>query len=236
MSHSADIHFAQTLILRELLFCKEAGFSELKEPTKLSSDNFAFHIKKCVELGFVEKTSSGKYALTAKGKEHANKLDTDRNTIERQPKVAVILTIERERSGKQEYLFQQRLKHPYFEYWGCPTGKIGWGESIIETAERELMEETGLTAKHRHAGVYHERVYGKESKQLLEDKIFHVVHCTNTSGELVERFEGGKNEWMELERAKNMPKTFESFELEIQMVQDDVAFVENKVFVDEDSF
>lgn len=238
MAHQADIHKAQTLILRELLFLHDASFAELQKPTQLSSDNFTFHIKKLTELGYVEKGPNGRYSLTTVGKEHANKLDTDKNTIERQPKSAVILVIEREKDGNMEYLFQQRLKHPYFGYWGCPTGKVTWGESILETASRELMEETNMTANYRHAGVYHERVYDSETKEMLEDKIFHVIHCTDVKGELMEEFEGGKNVWMSYKTAWAKQKKFESFKLEIEMVTKEghEHFIERKVYLEPSLF
>jgi predicted transcriptional regulator len=93
MSHEVKIHDAQTSILRELLFRPKATFAELQKPTNLSSDHFNFHIGRLVELKYVEKVDRGNYSLTQKGKEYANKLDTDDNTIERQPKSAVILAI-----------------------------------------------------------------------------------------------------------------------------------------------
>lgn len=236
MSHEAEIHGAQVLILRELLFQKEAGFAQLQKPTELTSDNFTFHIKRLVELGYVERVKTGLYKLSAKGKEYANKLDTERNTIERQPKVAVILAIEQDKDGETLYLFQQRLKHPYFGFWGFPTGKISWGETIIETAARELMEETGLRADLRHAGIYHEKVYKAETKEQLEDKIFHVVHCTNPKGKLQVAFEGGRNEWMTRDQAKSQDKIFDSFDIEIDIVQSDEHIVERDVFYTEDLF
>ncbi len=134
MSHEIAIHHAQTSILRELLFHPNAGYTELQKPTGLSSDHFNFHINRLIELGHVEKLSRGRYSLTPRGKEYANRLDTDNNTVERQPKSAVILALERERNGQKEFLFQERLKNPYFGFWGLPSGKIRWGETIIETA------------------------------------------------------------------------------------------------------
>ena len=173
MAHNVEIHQAQTSILRELLFRLDASFSELQKPTGLESDHFKFHIGRLVDIGFVRKTERGRYALTSEGKEHANKLDTDSNSIERQPKSAVLLLIEKD----GEYLFQQRLKHPYFGYWGLPGGKIRWGETIHRATARELKEETGLDADTEFVGVYHEHTSDLPGGKLLEDKIFFVMKC-----------------------------------------------------------
>jgi len=211
VSLEVQIHEAQTSILRELLFLPAAGFAELQKPTGLTSDHFTFHISRLVELGLVERVARGKYRLTVKGKEYANRLDTDNNTVERQPKTAVLLLVERVREGRIEYVFQQRLKHPYFGFWGRPTGKIRWGETIVQCAERELMEETGLNADCRVLGVYHELTQEKGSGELLEDKIFFYAHCTNVRGVLRERFDGGTNAWMTLDVVLAQEKTFGNF-------------------------
>jgi ADP-ribose pyrophosphatase YjhB (NUDIX family) len=174
--------------------------------------------------------------LTPRGKEYANKLDTDNHTVERQPKTAVILVIERKHNGNREFLFQERLKQPYYGFWGCPTGKIRWGETITQTAERELMEETGLSANCELSGVYHELVYQEETGEQLEDKIFFVVHCTKASGDLVERFEGGYNRWMTREEALSQPKIFTSFDIEIDIVTSDETFIERRVQYTKDLF
>lgn len=238
MSHEADIHAAQVLILRELLFRKEAGFTELQKPTKLTSDNFSFHIKRLVELGYVTKVSSGTYKLSPKGKEYANKLDTDNNTIERQPKIAVLLVAERpgKKADEPEFLVQQRLKHPYYGFWGSPTGKIRWGETVIEAAARELMEETGLTANLRYCGIYHEHAFNAESKELLEDKIFLVVHCTDTKGELIKEFEGGANAWMTLAEGLKLEHTFPHFEAEFSHPKNNTPLVEEQIEYTEEHF
>lgn len=235
MSHEVFVHSAQTSILRELLFRPTAGYAELQKPTGLTSDHFNFHIKRLVELGFVHKVSSGQYSLTPRGKEYANKLDTDNNTIEKQPKAAVLLAITRTKNKHKEYLFQERLKHPYYGYWGFPTGKIRWGETILETAARELAEETGLTANHKLAGIYHEHTYQKETGEMLEDKIFFVVRCTDTSGELVERFEGGHNAWQTIHKMKD-EKVFGSFETELSIAEGKQVFVEEIYTYSEQEF
>ena len=232
MAYEAKIHDAQTSILRELLFKPAAGYAILQKPTGLSSDHFNFHIKQLVETGYVQKVARGKYKLTPRGKEYANKLDTDRNEIERQPKSAVILAIE----YKGKWLFQERLKHPYYGFWGFPSGKIRWGETIIKTAERELAEETGLSSSHEWRGIYHEQVYNAESGEQLEDKIFHIIHCTGISGKLIENFEGGRNAWRTLAELKKEAKKFESYKFEADIAMGKIDFIERTVKYTEEQF
>lgn len=236
MSLEVNVHDAQIVILRELLFHPSANFSQMQKITGMSSDHFNFHIQKLVELRLVEKTGRGQYTLTPRGKEYANKLDTDRNTIERQPKTAVILAIERKERGERLFLLQERLKQPYYGFFGYPTGKIRWGETIIQTAQRELMEETGLTAAHRIAGVYHELAYQKETGEQLEDKIFFVIHCTSVEGELVEDFEGGHNAWMTREEELKQPKVFPGFDTVISIIDSDETFIERRAEYTRDLF
>ncbi len=219
MSINTSIHGAQVSILRELLFVKEAGFAVLQKPTGLTSDHFNFHIAQLMDLKLVEKVARGRYCLTPRGKEYANKIDTDQNVIERQPKVAVLLAIERQVNGQAEYLFQERLKNPYYGYWGWPSGKMRWGESIIDTAARELREETGLTADLEIKGQYHEHAYLQETGELLEDKMFHVVRCFNVDGQLIEQFEGGRNVWMTEQEVSKIDKKYTSFMTELDMAK-----------------
>ena len=235
MAHNVDIHQAQTSILRELLFKKDASFSELQKMTGLESDYFKFHIAKLVEIGYVVKNSINRYELTVDGKEHANKLDTDNNSIERQPKPAVLLLID---GGNEKYLFQQRLKHPYYGFWGLLGGKIRWGETIHSAAARELKEETGLTADIEFVGVYHEHSGSNEGK-LLEDKIFFMMKCTNVTGTLIEEFEGGVNKYMTIDQTKHLDKKYNSFDFELEYalgLTDDGTLVEKQQYYSSDEF
>jgi ADP-ribose pyrophosphatase YjhB (NUDIX family) len=218
MSTEVNIHAAQTSILRELLFRPQAGYSELQTPTGLSSDHFNFHIARLVELGLLEKVVRGQYRLTFHGKEFANRLDTDNNTVERQPKCAVIPALRRQRDGRTEYVFQERLKNPFYGFWGLPTGKIRWGETVLEAAARESLEETGLTATFKLAGVYHEHVRLSETNELLEDKIFFMVIGEAVSGELTTSFEGGINQWMTFDEFITKDKKFDSYQAELDIL------------------
>lgn len=207
MSYEASAHEAQMKILRHLLLSPHAGFSELQKQTSLSSDHANFHIKKLVQEGYIQRNSDEKYILSRMGKEYANRMDTDDNVIEKQPKLSVALIIENE-NGK--YLAQQRLKQPYYGFWGRPTGKIRWGEKFVEAAARELLEETGLTADLSVAGFYHKMDYDKETGDLLEDKVFVLVYGINPRGDLVVDDEGHHNEWLSDDELHERGKYFQS--------------------------
>lgn len=224
MSHEAAVHQIQTDVLRQLLFSPEAKFSELQKTTGIESDHIKFHIRRLVENGYIEKRSSGSYSLTVKGKEYANKLDTDAGIIERQPKTAVIIVL-RNKTG--EVIVQERLKHPYFGFWGYPGGKIRWGETILEAGGRELFEETGLSAELVYRGVYHEHVKSAETGELIEDKIFHVLGGSNPNGELQEVFEGGRNAWVSLEDLALIDKKYSSTDIETAVGTGKESFIES---------
>ena len=206
-------------LLRQLLLSKSSTFSELANAADLSSDHVNFHIKQLIAAGFVRRVpkSYGKYELTRDGKEYANRMDTDEKTLEKQPKLSVVLDII---NAKGKHLQQERLKQPYYGYWGRPTGKIRWGETILEAAARELMEETGLTAELTVLGFYHKLDYD-DTGTLLEDKYFCVVQGINPKGEMLRESDGQRNEW--LSNAE-----FESKELRFGNLDDVQKFINAK--------
>lgn len=233
MKYEPNAHVVQIAILRELLFVPSSSFSDLRRVSGLTSDHVTFHIKKLVQEGYVIKDTS-MYYLSGKGKEYANRLDTDENVIEKQPKVSVAITVERSNDkGEKEYLFQQRKKNPYFDFWGRAGGKIRWGESVFDAANRELQEEAGLIAQfHDRVLVYHKRDFRKDTNELLEDKLFFCVFATEYSGKLITEFEGGVNRWMTLEEFSKQKKRFTSVEEFIDLYEQGETFVEREAYYD----
>lgn len=236
MSFEPSIHETQTGIMRYLLFNPDAGFAELQRTARLTSDHFNFHIRKLVDLGYVEKTNQ-RYTLTSRGKEYANRMDTDENVIEKQPKVSVAITLERRNErGEREFLFQQRKKNPYYGFWGRVGGKMRWGESIIDAAKRELKEEAGLEADMEYKLLYHKRDFDKASGDLLEDKIFLCVFGTNARGTLKKEFEGGANRWMTIEEFHSQDKWFTSVDEFMELMESGEQFAEREYFYDKSDY
>jgi 8-oxo-dGTP diphosphatase len=232
MSYEPDPHAVQMKILRYLLLSPDATFAKLRKDADMQSDQFTFHLKKLMSVGYVTKDGRA-YQLTRAGKEYANRMDTDENVIEKQPKLSVVLIVEK---GNGEMLQQQRLKHPYYGYWGFATGKVRWGETLIEAGARELMEETGLTADLRVVGFYHKMDYEKDSGELLEDKYFCIIHGTNPKGELIVDAEGHHNEWMTNEDFVIKEKQFGNVKETVSLIrQDGHVILERKYeYVSED--
>lgn len=223
-----NLHSIQADILTRLLFAKELRFSELYKGYEFGSDLFNFHLKSLIRENLVGKNKKGKYQLTPKGKEFANRIDTENKSLERQPKVSILIVCVRKKNGKIEYLTQQRLKQPYYGFIGYVTGKIRWGETVYETADRELLEETGLGGELKFVGTERKTDYSKEG-ELLEDKFFFIVKATKLSGKLIESFEGGKNQWFSESDIKKLSNRFQDVDSILEMVKSrKVGFLEKK--------
>ena len=219
MTHyEAGAHAAQMKILRAMLLTDEINFAELARAAEMTSDHANFHVQQLIKNGYVRKVpkAHGHYVLTRSGKEYANRMDTDEAQIEKQPKLSVVLVVERQ-DGL--YLQQQRLKQPYYGFWGHLTGKIRWGETMLEAAARELREETGLVATLRVAGFYHKLDYDDETGELLEDKYFCIVYGTEPHGELLAETDGQHNEWMTFDEFETKDKKFGSVAETIEVVR-----------------
>lgn len=180
-------------------------------PTGHTSDTFKFHLRKLVKLGYVAKQDDGAYALTPRGKEYANGLNTQLRTTQKQPKLSVLI-VATKKTGRDEaqYLVQKRQRNPFFGYWGEIHGRAEWGETFEETASRQLKRQAGLDATFTVKGFRRIRDYDGVSNEMLEDKVFVIVEAANINGVLSNRYDGGENAWMTIDELKAQDKVFAS--------------------------
>ncbi|MBP8978952.1 NUDIX domain-containing protein [Candidatus Dojkabacteria bacterium] len=228
-----NLHPIQMLILRELLFNPNSRFTKLNIKG-LTSDHFSYHVKTLIEEGLVTKENQ-LYSLTTQGKEFANRMDTDEGKIEKQPKIAVIVIATKRENGVKKLLIQERTKEPYFGCKGFITGKIRYGEKVLETAKRELREETGLEVEDIHIKrIVHNHVVLNSTGELVEDKMFYIISAKEPMGKLIDT-ENGKNYWVTEKEFKNLDKLYYD-ELNVykySQEKENMDFVEEVYFIDE---
>lgn len=209
-------HEVQLTILRELLFNPQARFSQLNT-TELTNDHFTFHLKHLINRGIVEKVGET-YQLTTYGLEVAGRLDVKTLQIVRQPKVGVSICVERKVKGASELLLGTRLRDPIKGHVSFYTQKVLLGESLLETAKRCLLNETGLEADFEWAG--ETRIVRKIENELVVDVLLTCFRTRNLRNELQLKTVEAENKWYgldEIYKIKNArPDFFGSVDLYLQ--------------------
>jgi predicted transcriptional regulator len=228
-----QLHKVEVSILYSLRHTESARFTTLMRPTGLVSDTFKFHLRKLINLGHVEKRPAGDYHLTAKGKEFANNLDNTKLSVQKQPKLSVLLVVKKQGDdGDELFLVQKRLRRPFLGFWGCISGPVQWGEEAEETAERELRKQTGLGGSFKVRSFYRKRDYGTGSDVLLEDKLFFIVAVSDIKDELSNAWSGGHNEWMTVNELSQQKDRFDSSLDAIRILQTGSTYVSQKAYYD----
>ena len=101
-------------------------------------------------------------------------------------------------------------EHPDHGLWTMPGGAMEWGETMEQTAHRELDEETGLTAELGEVRGVFSRWYTAE--QSARGEAGHVVgvivEALSVAGELRTEFDDGSTDdarWFDLDEARATP-------------------------------
>ncbi|QQS19409.1 NUDIX hydrolase [Candidatus Saccharibacteria bacterium] len=206
-----ELHRLQVKVLREMALHPSRRFSDMMAVTGLTSDDFKFHLRKLVKLDLVAKNEEGLYELTPEGKELANRFDYAERAPIRQPKLttATILSRANANTGQTEYLFHQRLRQPFYWYWGVIGQPVRWGETFEDAARHGLKEQTGLDVPVQFIGFYRQRDYEENTDELLEDKLF-VIFKADSEGKETQNWPLANAEWMTASKYAEQKKKFKS--------------------------
>lgn len=213
--NETHLHPLQRAVIGKLAFIPVARFNELLIDG-LESEHVNYHIKRLVEIGMVLKTDQG-YSLTDRGKDYVNSLDDTMVAVEKQAKISVRIwgVRENQSTGQVEHLLSRRLKQPYLGKVGRLGGKVQFGETVQEAAERELFEEAGLVAK----SYVLERVYHKlrhrDDGEFVQDTLFFFFFVRDFSGTLMSKTENEENFWFPVsDYATANLDVFDDFEID----------------------
>lgn len=133
------LHHYQRHILDLLGTNTSCRYSDLK-PEDVDGNTFTYHLKQLCSQKYIERLSTGEYALTQRGRAYMvhryEDLSTQAHSI-----FLIVLKI-----GDQ-LLLRERLVQPLINYTGFIHGEPSFNEPVQVTAERRLLEKTGITCK-----------------------------------------------------------------------------------------
>ncbi|MEK6958689.1 MAG: NUDIX domain-containing protein [archaeon] len=182
-------------IFKTLMHFPASTFSDLWDKS-IESNKFNYYLKKLETDGLIEK-KNGKYSLTVKGKSASTTVSGETGKEEKRPAVTLLLVIRRKakKANTHDYVLYKRFKEPYYGHCGFPGAKMKRGEEILESAERELMEETGLNGKGIGKIVCIQNGHVINDGELFHHMLQFVILFDDPKGELVKENREGTYEW-----------------------------------------
>jgi len=226
----SEIHSIQAAILRRLSVSDGSRFAELNAD-EVPSDQFSYHLRQLIKLGFIEKTADNLYRLSGRGKSRGHLLYSNKDGFIEQGFIAVRIVLTKVEQGKTFFLVQHRNLVPYKDTYGTPGNKIFFGEDVADAAVRAMKEQTGLTCTMQLKGIRH--IKDEYQGVCMQDKYFFIFAASNPQGELAETGRTGKNLWMTYDEIKTSGRSIHGGLAILDIAQQDhMSFTEETYRVD----
>lgn len=178
----------QNQILKKFYNSRRMKFSELNE--NFPTNKFSYYIGQLIKKGFIKKKNNF-YEITDKGEKYISYLDKYENFSSIKQPIHDVFILPKKGN---KYLVQERTKRPFLGVSIPIGGKIKSGESIFETAERKLKEDTGLTGDLSFKGIVDVKTI--KNKEIHLHYILNVFLISNLKGEVLKETPKGKNFWI----------------------------------------
>jgi len=173
---------------------KKLQFNKIADLIDIRSNKLSYQLNLMVEKGFVVRVDEGSegYMLSLE----AQRLIPYFSQIFKKEVgvLPVVLGIVRKGS---KILLIQRKKMPYKGYWGLFGGKQINGETIAQTIEREVFEESRLAARYvKTNGVVYERL---REERVFKHSFLLIITTLAADSSIAMEQDEGKVAWFEYE-------------------------------------
>jgi ADP-ribose pyrophosphatase YjhB (NUDIX family) len=218
-------------IFKRFMYSPKLKYNEIWDKELCRSNVFDYHLKQLVQEDVVRKEGEH-YLLTPKGVRLISELDGEKIELGNKPIVCVFVLGEKD--GK--YLLNIRRKQPFIDLLGIPGGKVEFGTGLQEQAEREFMEETGLSGDMKLRYVVNFITHEGDSTSHHMTGFYYLA--TDLRGELIEKTREGENLFLSVDemdghrKYPDMPGNIEA----ITSSGDGIVFREAHRYVEDGEF
>ncbi len=160
------------------------------------SNKFNYHLMKLVEEKILIKEDEF-YKLTSKGLEIISGLDGVEILQKSKPLVCCFVMGFKD----DKVLVNIRKKQPFMDYLGIPGGKLDFGNTTIEQAKKEFLEETGLSGDLSLKLITNYITLNLDDCKVSHHMIGFFYRADNLKGELIEKNREGENSFITLNKA-----------------------------------
>ena len=158
------LHNIQLDIIVRLCEEPPLRFTQL-HPPDVPNNVFSYHLKKLLETGYITQASGATYEPTRKARKLLSYRDeSTRHTVA--PKLLTMLLI---KNTEGKILLLKRIREPFPNWYGLPSGMVHYGERLEDSARRELAEKTSIRSSRplRFIGVLDFQYLQAESNDIF---------------------------------------------------------------------